>query len=296
LKVIEDAAAGLAYAYSRGVTHRDIKLTNLLISSTGDCKLVDFGLAQLFANVKEKVDRTVDYAGLEKATGVKQGDTRSDIYFLGCILYECLTGRAPLVMTRDRYARMRKDRFEHVAPIRPEEVEAPPSVFSLVETMMSLVPTRRFQTPAQLLDAVRAAKQEVEGRSIAKDNGRPAGRSVFIVEKQGRLQQVLRDAFKERGYRVFMASDPERALDRFRQQPFDALVMDLSTIGESGLQVFEIIQKEAARKQIPVAAVVVLSEEQKEWVPRIEKLPRCAALSYPVGFKKLYHTLKGLTA
>ena len=49
LRILEDAAAGLTYAYSRGVTHRDIKLTNLLISSQGGAKLVDFGLAQFFA-------------------------------------------------------------------------------------------------------------------------------------------------------------------------------------------------------------------------------------------------------
>ena len=101
LRIISDAANGLGYAYAHGVTHRDIKLTNLLISSTGVCKLVDFGLAKLYANEKEKIDRTVDYAGLERATGVDNNDVRSDIYFLGCVLYECLTGRSPLIMTRD---------------------------------------------------------------------------------------------------------------------------------------------------------------------------------------------------
>src|SRR5262249_26237546 len=151
LKIIDDAAAGLANAFAHGVTHRDIKLTNLLISSTGECKLVDFGLAQLFANEKEKIDRTIDYAGLEKATGVKQGDTRSDIYFLGCILYQCLSGRSPLMLTRDKQQRMRRGRFEAVSPLRPGEVDAPPSVFTLVEAMMSLSPMQRYQTPYQLV-------------------------------------------------------------------------------------------------------------------------------------------------
>src|SRR6516165_10389939 len=122
LRIIEDCANGLAYAYARGMTHRDIKLTNLLISSQGECKLVDFGLAEFFASFskeEEKVDRTVDYAGLERATGVKTGDVRSDIYFLGVVLYEALTGRPPILMTRDRHARMRKERFEQVQPINP---------------------------------------------------------------------------------------------------------------------------------------------------------------------------------
>ena len=95
LRILEEAATGLTYAYSRGVTHRDVKLTNLLISSSGGAKLVDFGLAQFFAMLekdakgKDKVDRTVDYAGLEKATNVKSGDVRSDIFFLGSCSTKC---------------------------------------------------------------------------------------------------------------------------------------------------------------------------------------------------------------
>src|SRR5262245_6456260 len=75
-RCVEEAAAGLAYAFSRGITHRDMKLTNVLISSQGAAKLVDFGLAgegprKPGAKASDfQVDRTVDYAGLEKATGV----------------------------------------------------------------------------------------------------------------------------------------------------------------------------------------------------------------------------------
>src|SRR5207253_1163874 len=112
-------------------THRDMKLTNVLLSATGDAKLVDFGLAKFFqiAGAEEaKVERTVDYAGLERATGVKSGDVRSDIYFLGCVLYELLAGRPPLVMTRDRHQRMQKHRFDSVQVMSPDDVKAPQSV------------------------------------------------------------------------------------------------------------------------------------------------------------------------
>ena len=125
LKLIEDAVSGIAHAYSRGVTHRDLKLTNVLISTQGTAKLVDFGLAGIFSRKGleldaggEKVDRTVDYAGLEKRTGVRPGDVRSDIYFLGCILYEMLTARSPLLMTRDPRVRMSPQRFDNVPAMR----------------------------------------------------------------------------------------------------------------------------------------------------------------------------------
>src|SRR5262249_262811 len=77
VKILEDCANGLAYAFSRGLTHRDIKLTNILISASGSAKLVDFGLAKMYAAMtgseEEKVDRTVDYAGLERGTNVPTG-------------------------------------------------------------------------------------------------------------------------------------------------------------------------------------------------------------------------------
>jgi serine/threonine protein kinase len=295
LRIIEDATAGLAYAYSRGITHRDIKLTNLLISTNKEAKLVDFGLAQMFAAIgkeEEQVDRTVDYAGLERATAVKFGDVRSDIYFLGCVFYEMVTGRSPLAMTKDRHARMRKQRFEEVQPLRAGEIAAPPSVYQLTETMMTLDPQRRYQTPSQLLDAVRAARREV---GAGKAGGRPATRTLFIVEGNQKMQNMLREKFRDQGFRVLLSADPMRALDRFRQQPYDALIVDGASAGEEGLLIFERILAEALEKRIPCAAVLWLREDQADLTPRITT-PRTAVLVGRITFKTLRDQLQELLA
>ena len=300
LRILEDAAAGLTYAYARGVTHRDIKLTNLLISSGGGAKLVDFGLAQFFAAMekgsKEKVDRTVDYAGLEKATNVKTGDVRSDIFFLGCVFYEMVTGRSPLPVTRDKHARMQKARFDHLPPLPRDEIQAPPSVFQLCETMMALAPLQRYQTPSQLLDAVKAARRDVEGRAAgAAAAGGPAGRSLFVVESDERLQDAVRDKFKEMGFRVLISADPQRALDRFRQQPYDVLIVDARTTGEDGRVAFEHILDEAGRKQFSCAGVLILGEDQADWVHRVRKRDNAACLTDPgVTMKTLKRAVQAL--
>jgi serine/threonine protein kinase len=301
LRYIEDCANGLTYAYSRGMTHRDIKLTNILISDTFEAKLVDFGLAQFFSSFarteEEKVDRTVDYAGLERATDVKMGDVRSDIYFLGSVLYECLTGRSPLVMTRDKHARMRKGRFEEVRPIHPNEVDGPPPVLMLVETMMALDPKARYQTPSQLIDAVRRVRRAVEAKPGNGDD-RPPTRSVFLAEPDERLQDVLRDGLKNQGFRVFLAGDPLRALDRFHKQPYDALIVDARTTGEEGIRVFEHVVDEASRRQLRCAALLLLDEEQADYAARMPSGPHIAVLveneSEPITYKSLSRILSEL--
>ena len=301
LRLIEDAANGLAYAYSRGITHRDVKLTNILISSQGAAKLVDFGLAKIYSGIGfkegEKIERTVDYAGLERATGVKSGDVRSDIYFLGCVLYEMLTGRPPLVATRDRFARMQKQRFDNAAPMSKEEVNAPPSVFTLVETMMSLDPQRRYQTPSQLLESIRTARRDLEGKNAPSENSQAAAsapRSIFVAQADIKLQDKMRESFKEQGYRVLLAADPMRALDRFRTQPFDAFILDAGTVGDEGLHVFDRLMREAKRRELRCVGLIVLSEEQAKLAERIEPKPNVAVLLRPVTIRQLQRKLEEL--
>jgi serine/threonine protein kinase len=298
LRLLDDAASGMAHAYSRGVTHRDMKLTNVLISSQGLAKLVDFGLAGIFTRKGleleggEKVDRTVDYAGLEKATGVKPGDVRSDIYFLGCVAYEMLTGRSPLLMTRDARQRMAKQRFDSVPPMRPEEVDGPHSLFLLIERMMSLDPLQRYQTPSQLLDAIREVRKEIE--EGITPTAKPVAKSLFIVEREPRLQDPLRDHFKERGFRVFLAADPARALDRYRTHPFDALLMDAGTTGDEGRYSFEQIVRQSTIQTLPCAGILILSEEQASWAGEIQETPTTAVLVRPVTLKQVSRKLEEL--
>jgi len=281
LKYMEDCVTGLAHAYSKGLTHRDVKLTNILVSTDYVAKLVDFGLARICADEDEQVDRTVDYAGLERLTGVKTGDIRSDIYFLGCVLYEMLSGRSPLEMTRDRHARMNPRRFTEVKPLTRAEVDAPPAVLQLVETMMSLQPNQRYQTPSQLLEAIKAVRAELEGGGTRAAG--PPG--VFVVEADERLQDKLRAKLKEENFRVFVAMDPTRALDRYRMQPYQGLIVDVGTVGEDGIVMFERIMAEADKLAVRLGGLLLLHADQADWQLRVRQRPNVAVIIMPAKIK-----------
>jgi serine/threonine protein kinase len=300
LGVLENSAAGLAHAFSKGLTHRDIKLTNVLIDTRGEAKLTDFGLASIYSSLvvmdeeQTKVERTVDYAGLEKATGVRSGDTRSDIYFLGCVAYEMLAGRPPLEVSKDKHARMQKNRFYGIKPLTPEDCDAPQQVFNLVEMMMQMDPLRRYQTPAQLVEAIKECRRG-DSKSGGSEHGSSAkSRSLFVVEGNEKLQEVIRTKFKEYGFRVLMSADPSRALLRYQQNPFDALIIDAGSCGEEGLRAFRDILSESDRLKRPCACVLLLSEEQASWTERVIPNPQMAILIRPITLKQLYTSITEL--
>jgi len=83
-----------------------------------------------------------------------------------------------------------------------------------------------------------------------------------------------------------------RALDRFRQQPYDGLIVDVGSVGDDGLLVFDRVMTEARDKRFPCAGIVILSEEQAAWASRVAPRPNAAVLVRPVTLKQLHRKLK----
>ena len=118
---------------------------------------------------------------------------------------------------------------------------------------------------------------------------------MFVVESDERLQDAVRDKFKDMGYRVLISSDPQRALERFRQQPYDALIVDARTTGEDGRFIFENVIDEAVRKQFSCAGILILGEKQAQWAKSVRPRPNTAVLTDPgVTMKALTRKLEEL--
>jgi serine/threonine-protein kinase len=159
--VVRSVAAGLKYASERGLIHRDIKPANLLLSPTGEVKIIDLGLALNAEAEDERVTRdgttvgTVDYMAPEQARDSRATSERSDIYSLGCTFYFLLTGGPPFA-GGDIADKLRR----HCTLPAPDPCESRPTIpkplGALIRKMMAKRPENRFQNYGELLAALRA--------------------------------------------------------------------------------------------------------------------------------------------
>ncbi|MEX0678651.1 MAG: protein kinase [Pirellulales bacterium] len=312
-RLVTDVAAGLNYAFQRGICHRDLKMSNVLVSSKGQAMLVDFGLAAADKNLSEDAianspnPRTIDYAGLERATGVRKDDSRSDIYFLGCIYYHILTGVPPIYETRDRIQRLSKTRFEEIVPILKVDPSLPRPIAMIVTQAMELNPIQRYQSPGEMLADLQAALPRLDeprsppadGKVASKTPPAPAAQrapqsTLMLVESNVQLQDVIRQRLKNNGYRVLVTADPDRALSRFvdGNKAADCVIFSTSELGQPALDAFNRFGDGHDTAAIP--AVLLLGKHHKAWKKRAKLADHRVLVAMPIKLRQFREVLAKL--
>jgi len=155
-----EVAAALASAHQHGVVHRDIKPANILVGSTGQVKVADFGIARAVGAAVEQnltqtgaVMGTATYFSPEQAQG-SQPDPRSDLYSLGVVMYEMIAGEPPFVGD-NAIAVAYKQVHDRPQPLRSKEPDVSPAFNAIVMKCLEKDPTRRYATAAELADDIR---------------------------------------------------------------------------------------------------------------------------------------------
>jgi serine/threonine-protein kinase len=315
-RIMSDVTRGLQYAFERAVTHRDLKLSNVLISSRGQAKLVDFGLAAMDDVIVQSQDielpntRAIDYAALERATGVRRDDTRSDIYFAGCMFYQMLSGVPAMVESKDRMARLNKSRFTDVVPIQKTAPQLPHYLTFVVKKAMDLDPHRRYQTPGDMLADLELAEKRLgsEPNGSNGKGGAPAGYrpdepppedtdqqpAVMVIEPRTAMQDVFRAELKKAGYRVLLTGDPSRAVERLRKEPqlVGCALFNAEGLGQSALAAFNQLGDEQETMSLP--AVLLLRAQQQSWTAQARTSDRRVVLLMPLKMSRLCETLSKL--
>ena len=162
--VIRQAAEGLAHAHAKGMVHRDIKPDNLLLTTEGQIKILDLGLARFFKTIDEesltlkhdeRVIGTADYLAPEQAIDSHSVDSRADIYGLGCTFYCALTGHPPFT-EGTLVQRLMAHQSQPAPLVTNERPDVPESLVKILDKTLAKKREDRYQTGRELADDLTA--------------------------------------------------------------------------------------------------------------------------------------------
>ena len=314
LQITRDILAGLAYASLRNIYHRDMKLSNVLLASTGTAMIVDFGLAVDTESKENDGPRSVDYAALERFTRVRKTDPRSDTFFVGCMLYQMLCGVAPMDDTVDRLKRMSSGRFTDIVPITVHAPELPHRAVVLVQRLMAVDPKKRPDTPViaqkeaekaiaaieagdtRAYEAAQVENDKFQKQQDEKDEGE--GKTILLIESNSKVQDSLRNRLKEIGYRVLITANPTRGLERFEEMdpteemPADCVIFGCAGLGRDGVKAFEGFINYRSTAQMP--AILITTNSVAKLVSEDWLNEHRVQLNMPLKFKLVKKALRKL--
>jgi serine/threonine-protein kinase len=159
LRVAHDVASALAAAHARGVIHRDVKPSNVLLPPGDGAKLLDFGIARSTKNISTKLTQTGQmvgtpgYASPEQIKGVRDVDPRTDLFGLGCLVYACIAGHAPF-RGPDMMARL----FAVLEAPAPHLEGVPAELDALVQELLAKEPEGRPASAAVVRERLAALR------------------------------------------------------------------------------------------------------------------------------------------
>jgi serine/threonine protein kinase len=198
--IVLQIAAALDYAHKRGIVHRDIKPANVLITEQGRVKITDFGVARLAGSDLTRSDQFVGSPGFMSPEQLKGGqvDGRSDLFALGVILYQLLTGKAPFEGESVSEVLYRISTQPAEAPSE-SHTDVSPDFDPILEKALAKDPAQRYQTGQEMIAALSPLAQEQapdaessEGRTSEGGQNLPFVASPwFTLTSQWRLGALV---------------------------------------------------------------------------------------------------------
>ena len=178
VELLSQIAEALDAAHEKGLIHRDVKPSNILIAESAGrehCYLGDFGLTKRTGSlsgvsVAGEIVGTLEYVAPEQITG-NALDERADVYSLGCVLYECLTGQSPFPRATD-VALLWAHVHEEPTPPSKARADLPKELDTVLTRALAKEPGRRYRSAGELLAATRSALRLVDAPPTPRTTSR----------------------------------------------------------------------------------------------------------------------------
>jgi hypothetical protein len=219
-ELVRQAATGLQCAHEHGLVHRDVKPSNLVLSTKGEVKVLDLGLALLSRGgpaageltTTGQMMGTPDYTAPEQWEASHDVDIRADIYSLGCTLYTLLVGRPPF--SGPKYAstmrKMAAHSRESAAPLTDHRTDVPAPLERVLEKMLAKAPADRPATPAEVA-------RDLEPFAVGADPAALAARGMALLPPPEAPASAGQVTVEGEGTPVSPAPAPGRLLDARRR-------------------------------------------------------------------------------
>jgi response regulator RpfG family c-di-GMP phosphodiesterase len=313
-KYIHQVSSGLQAAHDRHLIHRDIKPSNILLTSTGQAKLVDFGLARQFCSRltdPRALLGSLEFMAPEQSHDPSAVGKAADIYALGATLLWLLTGETSYPIVRSVGAALRDLQEKEPRRLRDLRPSAPPELDLLISQMMDRNPALRPPTPLAVMNALTpflTDDRPTVGQSLQPDSsaGKPDLRSnsgprrrALIVDDELHVRMLHRVILQSLQVECVEAKDGTSALAAAMSSgpkggPFDLILLDLGLPDMDGYEVCRRLRERSANQHLKVI-VVSGKGDQNELA---EALPRGADDYIPKPFEprqllaKVSHALR----
>ncbi len=271
LSIAAQVAEGLAYAHERGVVHRDVKPANIMVPESGAVKITDFGIARMrSSNVQTQTGMMMGspkYMSPEQVIG-KRADHRTDIFSLGVILYEMLTGATPFTGESVNAVMYQIVNFVPPAPsaINPA---APAAIDVIVAGMLAKSLEERFQGAAEIARGLRECERQAQGAATGATSTLPlgslaAGATPTVVDREVK-SAVLAQTLERSRRAEDDAPAPDAAPARGLSRTFDSLeaTQRLAALSEAALT-----RDPAANHPLPLSMQTTSTALSGGWRPR----------------------------
>jgi serine/threonine-protein kinase len=280
LRILDQTCRGVEAIHAASTVHRDLKPSNLLIDASLRVAVSDLGVARILAGAGGTDATCIVGSAAYMAPEAALGDdskpelaTRRDIYALGCIAYELLTGRPPFVAPTDM-GLMAKHLLELPPPVSSLRADLLPGYDDVLLRALEKDPHKRWRSVA----AFRRALERVR-------SGEEIPARILIADDDGDWTSLLHDALAPRfpDAQIDVVSDGEQAIAAFERNPYSVVLVDLQMPEVDGMKLTAHLRTLDASDQTPII-VMTAAGGPGEW-RRLSQIGADAFLVKPVAWE-----------